>query len=372
MIAEIRKLGVVALVGIWLAACAGVQVEAPKGVTDTPQHHYAAGKQFLDEKKFGDALTEFERARALSPKFAPAFEGIALVYLGLGDLPKAEKAAETAKDLDSKFAPGYVAAGRVKMARGEIKKAVAEFTRALDLDSRNVQALYYRGQAYLQDYQFAKAERDFDAALQIQPMFAAARKEWERSMKIRMAAPGTSIGKKIALADPITRADLAALIATELGLEDKLRKRRPELFDPSFKAPQGTLMPAVAPPTITDVDGAYWARGFIELVTRLRLMEPFPDRTFRPAERVDRATYAMTIQEILVLAGGDETIRKRFIGSVSPFPDVRDDHFAFNAVMVVTTRGILEADKQSGAFRLTDPVSGPDALLSLRKLAELF
>jgi tetratricopeptide (TPR) repeat protein len=371
MITGIGKLGTVVLLGLWLAACATVG-EQSKGPTDTPEHHYAAGKKFLDEKKFNDALAEFDRARALNPKYAPAFEGIALAHLGLGDLAKAEEAAESAKDLDSKFVPGYVAAGRVQTAKGEIKKAVAEFTRALELDNRYFRAHYYRGQAYLQDYQFARAERDFDAALQIDPMFAPARKEWERSMKIRMAVPGTAIGKKIALADPITRADLAALIATELGLEEKLRKRRPELFDPSYRPPQGTQMPAMTPPAITDVDGGHWARGYIELVTRLSLMQPFPDRTFRPADRVDRATYAMTIQEILVLASGDETTRKKFIGSVSPFPDVRNDHFAFNAIMLVTTRGLLEAEKQSGAFRLTDPVSGPDALLSLRKLAELF
>jgi len=371
MITGIGKLGTVVLLGLWLAACATVG-EKSQGPTDTPEHHYAAGKKFLDEKKFNDALAEFDRARALNPKYAPAFEGIALAHLGLGDLAKAEEAAESAKDLDSKFVPGYVAAGRVQTAKGEIKKAVAGFTRALELDNRYFRAHYYRGQAYLQDYQFARAERDFDAALQIDPMFAPARKEWERSMKIRMAVPGTAIGKKIALADPITRADLAALIATELGLEEKLRKRRPELFDPSYRPPQGTQMPAMTPPAITDVDGGHWARGYIELVTRLSLMQPFPDRTFRPADRVDRATYAMTIQEILVLASGDETTRKKFIGSVSPFPDVRNDHFAFNAIMLVTTRGLLEAEKQSGAFRLTDPVSGPDALLSLRKLAELF
>ncbi len=80
----------------------------------------------------------------------------------------------------------------------------------------------------------------------------------------------------------------------------------------------------------------------------------------------------MTIQEILVVASGAETIRKRFIGSVSPFPDVRGDYFVLNAIMLVTMRGLLEAEKKSGAFRLTDPVSGPDALLSLRELAELF
>ena len=371
MIRHIRKHGAIALAALWLAACATVG-EQSKGPTDTPEHHYAAGKKFLEEKKFNDALAEFDRAKALNPKYAPAFEGIALARLGQGDLTKAEEAAETAKDLDSKYPPGYIAAGRVQTAKGEIKKAVAQFTKALDLDPKSFEAHYYRGLTYLQDYQFTRAERDFDGALEIQPMFAPARKEWERSMKIRMAAPGTNIGKKIALADPITRADLAALIATEFGLEEKLRKRRPELFDPSFKAPQGIQMPLPKPPTMTDVDSGFWARGFIELATRFQLMAPFPDRTFKPGAVVDRATYAMTIQEIIVVLSGDEAIHRRFIGSVSPFPDVRNDHFAFNAAMLITTRGILEAEKRSGAFRLTEPVSGPDALLSLRKLAELF
>ncbi len=364
------KRGALALVAVWLAACATVGEQA-KGPTDTPEHHYAAGQTFLEAKKFSEALAEFERARALQPTYAPAFEGIALAQLGQGDLAKAEAAAERAKDLDGAFAPGYIAAGRGQAAKGEIKNALAEFTRALELDGKGVSGYYYRGQAYLQDFQFSRAERDFDSALQIQPMFAPARVAWDRSMKIRMAAPGTSIGKMIALADPITRADLAALIATEFGLEEKLRKRRPELFAPGYQSPQGTRMPSVLAPALTDIDG-HWAKGYIALVTRLHLMEAFPDHTFRPDDRLDRAGYAVTVQEILVLATGDESLRRKFIGSVSPFPDVHSDHFAFNAIMVTTTRGILEAEKQSGAFRLTAPVSGPDALLSLRKLAELF
>jgi hypothetical protein len=40
--------------------------------------------------------------------------------------------------------------------------------------------------------------------------------------------------------------------------------------------------------------------------------------------------------------------------------------------VVVTTRGLMEAERPSGAFRLVTPVSGPDALLAMRKLAELF
>ena len=40
--------------------------------------------------------------------------------------------------------------------------------------------------------------------------------------------------------------------------------------------------------------------------------------------------------------------------------------------MVTTTRGLIETDRASGAFRLAQPVTGPEALLSMRKLAELF
>jgi tetratricopeptide (TPR) repeat protein len=365
------KAGSLALAAMWLAACATMG-EQSKGPTDTPEHHYAAGKKFLEEKKYPEALAEFTRAKALQPKYAPAFEGMALASLGLGDLGKAEEAAETCKDLDVRYAPGYVASGRVQAAKGQIQKALGEFDKALELNPEYAEAYFYRGQTYLRDYQFGKAERDFESALRVQPMYSAARMEWERSMKIRMAAPGTAIGKRIALADPITRADLAALIATEFGLEEKLRKRRPDLFDPSFKAPRGTQMLAATPPAMTDIDGNHWARGFIELATRLQVMQPFPDRTFKPAAPMDRTTYALAVQEILVLANGDEALRRKFIGTVSPFPDVRSDHFAFNAAMVATTRGLMEADRQSGAFRMTDPVSGPDALLGLRKLAELY
>jgi hypothetical protein len=35
--------------------------------------------------------------------------------------------------------------------------------------------------------------------------------------------------------------------------------------------------------------------------------------------------------------------------------------------MMATSRGYLEADKATGEFRASDPVSGADALLSIRE-----
>jgi S-layer family protein len=235
-----------------------------------------------------------------------------------------------------------------------------------------VPAHFALGQVSLSAFEFGKAEASFARALELDPRFTRARRQWERSVKIRMASPGTVVGKKVALAEPLTRADLAALIATELGLEAKLRQHRPEAFDPSYHAPAGIRMAAdngAAP--LTDIDG-HWARNSIELVTSLGVLEPFPDRTFRPDTPVSRAALAVVLQNVLIVATGDEKLSTQFVGATSPFPDVRNDHFAFNAVLLATTRGMMEADGKSGAFRLADPVSGADALLSIRKLAELF
>ena len=103
----------------------------------------------------------------------------------------------------------------------------------------------------------------------------------------------------------------------------------------------------------------------------MRGLEVYPDGNFRPDELVVRASYAMMIEDILVKITGDNALATRFIGGSSPFPDLRADLPYFNAVMVATSRGLMEAkDMVSGAFSTLDPVSGADALLVIRKMRE--
>ena len=79
----------------------------------------------------------------------------------------------------------------------------------------------------------------------------------------------------------------------------------------------------------------------------------------------------MMIEDILIKISGDNALATRFIGSTSPFPDLRADLPYFNAVMVVNTRGLMEAKNMiSGAFMPLEPVGGADALLVIRKMRE--
>ena len=61
----------------------------------------------------------------------------------------------------------------------------------------------------------------------------------------------------------------------------------------------------------------------------------------------------------------------KFIGTTSPFPDLRSDLPYFNAVMTVTSRGIMgPLDMTSGEFAPLKPLPGVDALLIIRKMKE--
>lgn len=344
---------------------------ASQGVGDTAAHHYTIGMKFLESNELESADQEFTRARGLDPNYAPAYEGLGLVALARKDLPAAESSLKTSKSKDAKYVPAYLGLARVYAAKGDLDHARREAEEAGRIAPREPRVHLVLGQVLLKAFDFTRAEASFSRALELAPASAEARREWDRSVKIRQAAPGTMVGKRIALADPITRGELAALLASELGIETHLRKRRPELFDPSFRPP-GAASPAPSGPEAPADVASHWARNAIELVMRLHLMDAYPDHAFRPDEPVTRAGLATTLEQVLAVVANDAPLKTRHVGQPSPFPDVRSDHFAFNAVVVVTTRGLMEAERPSGAFRLANPVSGPEALLAMRKLAELF
>ena len=88
---------------VGLIGCSGSAKK--ESVLDTPQAHYEIGKSHLANTNYDSALREFERAKALDKKYAPAYEGLALAHLGLGDIDEAEKYTFQGLRLDDDFAP---------------------------------------------------------------------------------------------------------------------------------------------------------------------------------------------------------------------------------------------------------------------------
>jgi hypothetical protein len=122
---------------------------------------------------------------------------------------------------------------------------------------------------------------------------------------------------------------------------------------------------------ITDVD-SHWAKNFILDIVNLSIrgLEPYPDHTFKPGDLINRGEYALMVEDILIIILGDETLATKNIGTESRFPDVNPSYPAYNAICNAVDKNIMDAEL-NGAFGPEKSVSGPDALLVIRKIKEL-
>ena len=365
---------------LFIGACAPTARKAASAL-DTPEHHVFSGMKLLEKENYDDAIREFNLAIQLDPKFSSAYTGIGLVNGYKGNFKEAfdnaKKGRELAKTNDDKVNArvGLMRIYSMERKGDWIDEAESAFKGAIAIDPKSSAAHYYMGEAYKLFYDFDKAGEMFKKVLDINDKYLIeANNQWKLVQKIQRAAPGSIIGKKIALIDKISRADIAALFVQELQLEKLYEKRSPKKFDTGFKAPSTAFAADRIEKTeaATDISN-HVLRTDIQTVLNIGVkgLEPYPDHTYRPDDVITRASYAIMVEDILTKVTGDDKLSTKYIGNKSPFPDLRGDLPYFNAVMVVTTRGIMEAvDLTTGEFAPMKPVSGADALLIIRKLKD--
>ena len=362
-----------------LSACPD-KTRNKESAMDTPEHHTKVGERQLAEENFDEALKSFNLALSLDPKFVGGRVGRAIVLANQGDWENAEndikKALAEARSDDEEVTAHVGMIRYLTVKRGEdwVEDAEDHFEEAIDEDDKSSAAYYYMGAAYKRGLQFGKAGDMFRQVLDLQGDFSEqARREWRLVQEIQLAAPGSEIGKQIALIDKITRADLAALLIEELNIQ-KLFKQRGAKFDTSFRAPgEAAKKQAQSAGEIgVDIQSHVLRADILEVLKiGIRGLELDSQNKFNPDETIAKAEFAMMIEDILVKISGDTALPTKFIDETSPFPDVRSDAPYFNAVMVATSRQILEPkDLSTGEFAPKDPVSGAKALLAIRKLSE--
>ena len=232
---------------------------------------------------------------------------------------------------------------------------------------------YFMGIAYLEGLEFTKARDNFSAVMnakRVGKWHEKADKGWKKTDRIVRAMAGVvvgDVGKKIAIKESVTRADLAALLIDEMRI-DKLFAGR--------IASETQLTAMIAEFTPADIMNSPFKQEIMTILKwKVRGLEPKYDaltmaNLFKPSESVKRGEMAFILEDILIKLTGDETIATAYFGQEkSPFPDVRTTSPFFNAVMNMTSRGILEGEL-SGDFRVNDPVEGAEALLAIRMLRQ--
>ncbi|MBT4364667.1 MAG: hypothetical protein HOD17_09285, partial [Desulfobacteraceae bacterium] len=263
--------------------------------------------------------------------------------------------------------------GGEKVDKKWLKKVISRFEDAIKIDPDAAAPYFYMGIAYKMAFEFNDSAKQFSKVLELDKLFTAeADKEFALIQKIQRAMPGSKVGKAIALLEKITRADTAALFIEELKVDELFRNRTKKVFDTSFKSPEagfktgeyGKIAPA------TDIQN-HVLKADIDEVIKLEIkgLQPFSDHQYKPYANITRAEFAIMIEDILIKIIRDDKLATKFIGSESPFPDLRNDLPYFNAAMVCTTRNIIETiDVATGEFSPSGVVSGADALLSIRIL----
>lgn len=377
---------VIAGICIFLLSACGPQAVVPEAEFDTPAHHVKNGHKLLKSGKIDTAFSEFNRAKDLDPKHSPAYVGLGLVQGVQGEFDNGFKAMK----MGQRYADGkeqkvavnvgymrlYIMGGK-KVKKNWLKEVNARFNNAIGYISDLPEPYFYMGIAYKNSYEFQRAAANFTKVLELDKgLVAEADKEYAIVQKIQRAMPGSEVGKKIALLAKITRADAAALFIEELEIDALFKKRTPKKYDTAFQDPTKTFAAGeyVKTPPATDIEN-HVLKADIDAVIAIGIkgLQPGPDHTFQPEKIITRAEFAMMIEDILIKISGDDGLATKFIGSVSPFPDLRNDLPFFNAAMVCITRNILETKNvATGEFAPMESVAGAEALLSIRILKTQF
>lgn len=347
---------------LFFSACA----LKPVSDMDNPDYHHKAGMRHIDMGEYELSLTSFQRAISLDKKFGPAHAGMGIAYANLKNKKSAKKHADKAEGSGGKDPDVLALCGKVYIDlrdqdRRWHKSANRLLKKALKRDKEHEAASYYKGEMSLYKYNFSEAEDQFRNVVNMKGDYSGkADRMWQLSQKIVRAVPGTDVGKKVALYEKISRADLAVLFAEELKISMLIEKKT----IPS----RGFQTPSEAGTAGTPLDSkGHWAEVWINEMSRYGILEGSPGQPFYPDEPVNRAEYALAIQRILSIVTGDPKLETRYFGeNPSRFQDVPSSHPAYNAMALCSERGIMQADMLTGRFQPGLSVAGADALLSIR------
>jgi len=197
---------------------------------DTPETHYREGMKFWNQDSFKQAEEEFLLAKSLDRTYAPAFAGLALTTAKKAQTSPDKKSmekgfkaaldlADQAQSLNGKIPEPFIAKALVLTMQHEGRDSVSKWIgkveknceKAINIAPQNPSGYYYRGLCYKRVYEFTKASADFKKVLELGKDFTAeANEQWATIQKIERAAPGTEVGKRIALVDKISRSDIGS------------------------------------------------------------------------------------------------------------------------------------------------------------------
>lgn len=387
------------IIAFLVYGCAQKEVTKCTLPQDNPEHHYLMGMKALEEGNNDLAIEKFERALYCDEDFSKAYSGRAIAKAEKAkiikdsdvkklEIERIEKDLKTAKrkaNTPEEEFDYYVAKIRTLTAlktNNWLEETEKAHFSAIDLKVDEIRLTYYQGKeashyfmglAYFEALDFEKAKTQFRAVLNTKregKWNEKADRAWKKTDKITRAMAGITVGdvgKKIAIKDSITRADLTSLLINELKIDKLFAGRIP------IQIQIEKIKPEFIPADI--INNPFKDEILTIIKWKIRGLEPKYDEKvkaylFKPEEVVKRGEMALILEDVLIKLTGDEKIATAFFGhEKSPFSDIRTTSPIYNAVMNMVTRGIMEPEL-SGEFNPERPVNGAEAILAIRMLKQ--
>ncbi len=127
------------------------------------------GGAYSDLGQFKEAISERTKAIELDPKFDRAYYNRGLAYYNSGKVSKAVSDYNKAIKLNPKLTEAYNNRGVAYGSSGQLKKAVSDYTKAIELDPEHIEAYKNRGLAYLKLKEFHRCISDYNKAIKLNP-----------------------------------------------------------------------------------------------------------------------------------------------------------------------------------------------------------
>jgi len=344
--AMINKKTLIVTFCFFLVSCASL-----KKTTEDLEKIYSQGNYYLSTGNIKKAEELFLQIQSVNPQSAPAYEGLGRVYLYKKNIKLAEVFFRKSIVNNKRWYPAYTGLGRVLYMKGDYEEAlnnlkISEKERRSDFENT-----YYMGLTYKKMGNYSQALSYLEKARNFNPGHEDVKNEIEEVKENRSKLSGyPSVLEPVDKIETVNRGQFSALLDYVLGGKDFY-----SMFDEKRSV------------EIRDKNSLGGYKEYILKVVTSGLLNLYPDNTFRFNEPITKSFLAIVIQNILVAKTGNQMLETMYLDNPSPFPDVPNSHYAFNAVMVGVTRGIMQG-KIDGTFGASDILTGKEVVEILNKL----
>jgi tetratricopeptide (TPR) repeat protein len=320
------------------------------------------GQALLALGRDAEALESFEAALAADPSLelgstievlrfrtAQDFVTTARKAAADGRLDEARAAYEQAIAGSPESAFLYRELGVVEQRAGRLESSLQYLNKAAELDPADARVHVHIGDVLFAAGRHEEALRAYESANNLETTPELTEKIDAARERVEMARLPAEF-HAIRSAPAVSRADVAAM----LGL-------RMRAWFATIPPRQGVLL--------TDIRG-HWAAPSILTVVRTGIMEPLPNHTFQPGQRVRRAEFAHIVSRVL------DAIREQRPGAARDWQsaslaitDVPSSHPSHAAVSRAVAAGVLSLDGTE--FHPARPLTGAELDAAVTRLDAL-